>query len=372
MKSRLILFFLISAISSVTHLGAEKPGISLMRFSAERVSLAKNHYTRRMRKAKGILTGVVMGVPAAVLGGWWALRKGRQAWNRRGKAEEISRAKTRLQDSRACRQNLVEKINLSFSPQSSGTNASAMPDPSTPQSEMIQALNVMGKTESLLEQDLKRLEGQQEQPQNFFTVPQSPSNLFSQTLKMGVAIGVAGLIITAGHQIFRVTSGTLDEMIQLWWRGYHYWYRALEEQTRGIMTELREVLYQARRTTQQTPTEQQLLVTRQQRRGNIATEMNSHYRLDIITLYQRLVGSFERLVGLMLIIASPEQQMAVQQSITTIAEHLNAVAQSLECDLNDSIQGVATHYSNETLDRYYEVVEAITVYFTTFRMYLKK
>jgi len=313
----------------------------LSRISLERVDKALLHYRSRMLRIKATTFATVAAL--TVLTGYGVYR----AWTG-GKSKEVRDIETQIQD-------LNNQIINADQSQSRLTDG--------------QIIRLQARITAL------------QSNRNIKLGVQSTSQTYNGTfwgiftsfpIRAALTLGFAGLVVTSGYQVFRVISGTLDEAIKLLWHGYEYWHAALEEQVRTLMTELCESFDQARKVVQQTSTEQQLIIARQQRRAPLAYEVSSHYRLDIVTLYQRLVGAFERLVALMIIIAPAEHHEVMQQQVASIIAQFDRFAASLEVDLNGSTQGMLTRYSNKTLDTYHECVERTTIFLTTYRVHLRK
>jgi hypothetical protein len=313
----------------------------LSRISLERVDKALLHYRSRMLRIKATTFATVAAL--AGLTGYGAYR----AWTG-GKSKEIRDIETQIQ---AYNKRIIDA------------------DQSTP--------SLTGDQISRLQAQITALQSNRNLELGVQPTSQTHNGTFwgivtSFPIRAALTLGFAGLVVTSGYQVFRVVSGTLDEAIKLLWHGYEYWHAALEEQVRTLMTELCESFDQARKVVQQTSTEQQLIIARQQRRAPLAYEVSSHYRLDIVTLYQRLVGAFERLVALMIIIAPAEHHEVMQQQVASIIAQFDRFAASLEVDLNGSSQGMLTRYSNKTLDTYHECIERTTIFLTTYRVHLRK
>ncbi|MDQ5890447.1 MAG: hypothetical protein QG604_321 [Candidatus Dependentiae bacterium] len=339
-------FFILvlSCVCMVQNLSAETPDqtfiISLSRFNLDRVDAARRYFERRMRRLKTITMGasgaVVLGVVGKYVISHWRSRALSEVDDKRRKEYEFARER------------LVE-----LSKDSKAT-----------------AVEIQAKTALATE---LRLSGQGMPGSAVTELPQKPESKITETLRFGLTLGAIGFIVTSGQQVFRVCSGTFEEMLYLWWNGYEYWYSPLEDQVRAVMNQLRDSFYQARKVAQQSTTDQQSLIpTRQQRRVPLTYEISSHYRLDIVTMYQQLIGGFERLTALMFLMSPSEHHSVMQQHIGAIANKLDRVAYSLECDLNENTHGMLTHYSNSTLDGYHESVEAISIFLTTYRTYLRK
>lgn len=315
------------------------PTTRLSRMSTSRIDAALSHYRGRMRRVQAtIYTTIVAAVGLTGVGVY-------QLKNRnKGDKKSIQQNQTLVA--------LQNKI-LALNPESEADR------------EKASLLNLQQQT--LVNQMTRRNSNQAQADTSTFW-----GLINTQSIKFIFTVAGIGLAITAGHQVFKVLAGTLEEMLQLWWHGYEYWYTSLEEQVRTLMNELKESFYQARKVAQQTSTEQQLVIARQQRRAPLAYEVSSHYRLDIVTMYQRLIGSFERLVALMLIIAPYEHHDLMHQNVAMIIGQCDRLATSLELDLNENTHGMLTHYSNKTLDMYHECVERMTIFLTTYRVYLRK
>jgi len=318
-------------------------GVSLLRVSLDRIVMAQAHYKRRMNKARAGSTLLVFGVPLFLIGSAWGIPYARRKYYERKNAADLKAVKKRVEEAKLFLQ-----------------------DERTPENEADQLRNLETLQGFRAEQARLEGEGGGQAPQ-----AQASASFWRESLKFGCALGIAGVVMSGGHQLLRVFSGTIDEMIQLWWRGYEYWYVALEEQAKGLMEDLVEVLFQARRMTQQTTTEQQLLAARQQRYGQV-NQVSASYRHAVVKSYQVLVPNLERITALMFIIAPGENHMLIRQQFNSFATKLDKLAEALEVDLNDNVQGLPTHYSNNSLDACHEVRESMTLFLSTFRTYLKK
>jgi hypothetical protein len=325
----------------------------LSRMSVERIDKALLSYRGRMRRIKATSYATVAGIVGLAGYGVYRAWTGGKSQNVRALEKQI----ISLQDALSGRDKQDPEKR---------TNGTVPANPGLTLEQIQQ-----------LEAQVRALQGQRDLA--FNQQPASNANngtvwgiLTGIPIRAALTLGFIGLVITSGYQVFRVVSGTLDEALQLLWHGYEYWYAGLEEQLRTLMNELRESFYQARKVVQQTSTEQQLIIARQQRRAPLAYEVSSHYRLDIVTLYQRLVGAFERLIALMLIIAPEEHHEVMQQQVAAIIAQFDRFAISLESDLNENTHGLLTHYSNKTLDTYHECIERVTIFLTTYRVHLRK
>jgi len=322
----------------------------LSRFSLDRVDKAVLHYRKRMFRIKATTFATVAALTA--LTGYGVYR----AWTG-GKSKDVKHLE-------ANRQKLLDQL--------TGETADTRASNTVPRT-----VNLTQDQLNLIRQQIDAYNLEINQRSGVQSTSQAHNGTFwgivtSFPIRAALTLGLAGLVVTSGYQVFRVVSGTLDEAIKLLWHGYEYWHAALEEQVRTLMTELCESFDQARKVVQQTSTEQQLIIARQQRRAPLAYEVSSHYRLDIVTLYQRLVGAFERLVALMIIIAPAEHHEVMQQQVASIIAQFDRFAASLEVDLNGSSQGMLTRYSNKTLDTYHECIERTTIFLTTYRVHLRK
>ncbi len=350
MKFVSLVLSLFCATSAVSAALIDQPTIiSLSRFSPDRVAAARSHFERRMYQIKRTTLGVigVLGLGVVVKYGpsWWRAYKGPSD------AEKEKTEEMRVLDERL--QNALRRLD-------------AVKDDAarTVASSELAAVNgaIEAKLNLYRQKDgIKRVEA-----------PTQQQGIVGSTLRNAALLGIAGLVLTSGQQIFRVCSGTIEEVLYLWFKGYEYWYSPLVEQLRALMNELRESFYQARKLAQQSNNDPQLLLARQQRRGAVSYEISTHYRLDIVTMYQRMVSTVERLVALMFIMAPMDHHPVMQQHIVAIAGKLNRVSELLECDLNENTHGMLTLYSNATLDAYYECVEAITIFQSTYSTYLRR
>jgi hypothetical protein len=325
----------------------------LSRMSVDRVDKALLHYRARMRRIKATTFATV--AVLAGLTGYGVYR----AWTG-GKSKEVKDIEANI---RALQDQLSGKSSQSSTDKNNGVI------PKNPGYSDLQIKQI--------EAQVRALQGQRDLALNVPSTTRASSGsvwdiVTGVPIRAALTLGLAGLIITSGYQVFRVVSGTLDEALQLLWHGYEYWYSSVEEQMRTLMNELRESFYQARKVVQQTSTEQQLIIARQQRRAPLSYEVSSHYRLDIVTLYQRLVGAFERLIALMLIIAPEEHHEVMRQQVAAIIAQFDRFAASLESDLNENTHGLLTHYSNKTLDTYHECIERMTIFLTTYRVHLRR
>jgi hypothetical protein len=322
----------------------------LSRMSVERIDKALLSYRGRMRRIKATSYATVAGIVG--LAGYGMYR----AWTG-GKSKDVQHLEKN-------RQQLLDQ--LTGETQDTRSN-----------DKMPNKVTISEDQQVFLQRQIAAYTTEIDQKQNLQPASNANNGTFwgivtGFPIRAALTLGFAGLVVTSGYQVFRVVSGTLDEALQLLWHGYEYWYAGLEEQLRTLMNELRESFYQARKVVQQTSTEQQLIIARQQRRAPLAYEVSSHYRLDIVTLYQRLVGAFERLIALMLIIAPEEHHEVMQQQVAAIIAQFDRFAISLESDLNENTHGLLTHYSNKTLDTYHECIERVTIFLTTYRVHLRK
>ena len=361
MKKVIMMFALLGCLNGATSAGTDEatdttfnfdlfespaPATRLSRMSMARIDAAHLYYRSRMRRIQATIY-------TTLLAGAVGIGAGVYSWkNRRQSNEEVKHLEE-------LRDGLEKQITQDYA-----KGETPSPEPSNKEERKRVESRI-----KIYNERIARLLGKGPSQQFNGTFW---GTVVGQPLKVALTLGLAGLVVTAGHQVFRVVSGTLGEVLQLWWHGYEYWYSSLEEQVRTLMNELRESFYQARKVAQQTSTEQQLVIARQQRRAPLAYEISSHYRLDIVTMYQRLIGAFERLVALMTIIAPSEHHDLMQQNIATIVAQCERLAVSLEADLNENTHGMLTHYSNRTLDLYHECAERMTIFLTTYRVYLRK
>jgi|GEM_PF-3418037 len=196
------------------------------------------------------------------------------------------------------------------------------------------------------------------------------NGMFSPIFWQILQIGLAGIIIVAGHRLFDFLIDTLKEGGRLAFRGYNHWHTMLEAQAKLLISGLFDTVQQARKAALQTTTEQQLMLARQQRRGAPLRDASTHFRMDIVTSYQQLLHTFSQLVAVVLIIAPPAQHQLILQHVSVVAKRLDAVAESLETDLNESFYGMIIHYSNHTVDMLAACMEALTIFLTSTRTYL--
>jgi len=350
MKIKILIIGLFSMAPALAATPVLQPTIiTLSRFSPDRVAAARSHFERRMYQIKrttlAVLGGIGLGVVIKYGPGWYRAYKGPTEAEKK-KIEEFEKLDARLQGALA-RLDAVE---------SDAARATASAEVAAINGSIEAKYNYYAQKEGA-----KRPEA-----------PQQQSGIIGTTLRNAALLGIAGLVLTSGQQVFRVCSGTMEEVFYLWVKGYEYWYSPLVEQLRALMNELRESFYQARKIAQQSNNDPQLLIARQQRRGAVSYEISTHYRLDIVTMYQRIVSTFERLVALMFIMSPIDHHPVMQQHIVSIAVKLNRVSELLECDLNENTHGMLTLYSNATLDAYYECVEAITIFQSTYSTYLQR
>jgi len=323
MKKVLIAVLLISSAVMPAGEVVDRLCITLNRFDFDRVQGAKKYFEARMSKTRAAVFGT-LGLGAAAVAGY-----GVYNWHKSTVAGDAESG--------------IAKLSLA-------TDADHA---------KIKAAYHQQKALKLARESA----GTTVKPQGMF------ERLVERPLKITFWGGMLLIALASGHQIFRVVSGTMEDALQLLWHGYEYWYADYEEQVNRLMNQLREAFYQARKAAQQTNVEQQLLLARQQRRTQA---MSFHNRLDIVTLYQRLVSTLERVAALMFIVSPAEHHSLMQQHLMVIQSQIARVAESLECDLNESTQGMLTHYSNNTLDSYHECVESIGIYLSTYRTYLPK
>jgi len=313
------------SVSSVSAQQVDRLHITLNKFDTGRVSALKDHFKARMKKIRLVLLGAATAVVGLGAGYYYKTSKEQAVGD--VDVNNITNTTDSLQEK-------LLKMKLLVSERKARTYSSASG----------QSKNNNGFLERLLE----------------------------QPLKMTLWVGLGLTLLASGHQIFRVFSGTMEDALQLLWYGYEYWYASYEEQTSTIVAQLRESFNQARKAASQTTLEQQLLFARQQRRADFSYQVNSHYRLDIVTLYQRLISSLERIVALMLIVLPEENHPLINQHVAVIQAQINATGESLERDLNENTHGTFTHYSNNTFDLYDESADSIGIFLSTYRTYLPK
>ena len=188
-------------------------------------------------------------------------------------------------------------------------------------------------------------------------------------IKLGAALGVAGLVLTTGQNVLRVLSGTLEDSLSIWWRGYKYWYNAEEQKLRSTLINLRESLQQARKIAQSGYDATAFARTRSRQFGYA---MTSHYRADITTMYQVSMSTLEKVVALMYTMAPEEHHRAIYGYVSKQNSLISKLAESLQYDLNENTHGMLTHYSNKTIDLYHELFESIEIFLSTYRAYLHR
>ena len=313
------------SVSGVSAQQVDRLHITLNKFDTARVSALKEHFKARMKKIRLVL----LGTATAVVG------LGAGYYYKTSKEQAVGDADVKnITNSADSPEQKLLKMKLLASERKARAYSSASG----------QSKNNNGFLERLLE----------------------------QPLKMTLWVGLGLTLLASGHQIFRVFSGTMEDALQLLWYGYEYWYASYEEQTSTIVAQLRESFNQARKAASQTTVEQQLLFARQQRRADFSYQVNSHYRLDIVTLYQRLISSLERIVALMLIVLPEENHPLINQHVAVIQAQINATGESLERDLNENTHGTFTQYSNNTFDLYDESADSIGIFLSTYRTYQPK
>lgn len=312
------------SMSTVSAQQMDRLHIKLHAFDFDRVLASKKYFEKRMAKTRAVLLGSAA-VLAGSVAGYYGYKKYQE---------------TTVQTS-----DIDSKIHA--------INATGGSD-----AEKLVKMNLLAS-----ERKARSFDSNHHQPGGLL------ERVIERPLKMTLWVGFGLTLLASGHQIFRVFSGTMEDALQLLWHGYECWYVKYEDQVRTLMAQLREAFYEARKMAQQSSVEQQLLLARQQRRAQLSA-MNAHDRSGIVMRYQELVATLERVVALMLIILPEENHPLVNQHVSVIQTQLNAVGESLECDLNENTHGMLTHYSNNTLDSYHECVESIGIFLSTYRTYL--
>lgn len=196
-------------------------------------------------------------------------------------------------------------------------------------------------------------------------------NGMSGPIRLGVTLGTAGVVLNVGTQILNVVGGTLEELINLWLRGYRYWYNALEQEVRTAFAELREGLNQSRKVAS-SGFDPNSMKGMSRRYASQTRAIGTHYRADVITMYQVGLGKLERLVALMYLLASEENHAVIDRHASKSITVIDRFKESLQYDLNENTHGTLTHYSNHTMDLFQIVDETIQIFLTTYRVYLKK
>ena len=349
MNKRLLLAFLLplqfGQVFSENDRAPALGEISLEQFNMDRVVDARAHYKRRMRHVQYALWGILGGVGAVTVVGLGVAHV-----RNRPSVEQ-----TNLQ--RATRQ--LGAVNTSaVYAQAPATTAPGAP-PAQPPMSIPEFQALTNQVNALAQAENGQTGGNQEGLLSGWSSP----------IKLGLALGVAGVVMTIGTQILHVVAGTLEELISLWVRGYQYWYNALEQEVKTTFAELRDSLNQARKIAS-SGFDSGVLKGPGRRYASQTRAVGTHYRADITTMYQVGLGKLERLVALMYLMAPEENHSVIHRHISKLSGMIEHFRDSLQYDLNENTHGTLTHYSNRTMELFQELDENIQILLTTYRVYL--
>lgn len=376
--------------------------VRLERFSFARVNAARQMYARRMRKTKLATTAVVGSLAAMVAGGigykiYTSRQKNKQEKlkQRLGKIEKMAVHNGLLDGTTE----LTDQILFQNQNWAKGLKESMFPnkyEPTTVQgwfariaklekpdpSCVIQTAQFDAKKTTQAKQVYSALQSDyknrvEEIKSNINAIKDETNSVEKLDEKgwslgdkiiwapvmFGMAVGVAGLVFTTGQHVLRVISGTLEETLNLWARGYTYWYNALAERVQASFNNLRESLIQARKISQNNYDPG--VLTRHVQRLSSGAVVSTHYRADIITMYQVGLGMLERLTAVMYLRAPEEQHAALHNQTIKLSHKINSFADCLERDLNERTQGFLTHYQEETLEKYHQAFEEVQIILAT-------
>lgn len=359
--------------------------ITLGRFSMDRVAGAREYLTRRMRRIRRTINGTLITGVLAIGGsiGWklWENHKKKQEEAAHlPEVGELMVTNPDFDQDESISADNPKKISIERAYELLGEPPAEDDDGFDKKITIWRAKKELLDSRQRIHQNKKNNRFKQRKDEREERRGDSLMGRAMSPVKWAFAIGLGGLILTTGQHALRVLSGTLEEALNLWWRGYMYWYNTLEQRVRSTMGELRDGLHQARKIAQSGV--DAALLTRQMRHTAPGHTASTHYRADITMMYQISVGMLERLVALMYIIAPQENHTAIYRNVKKLArlingytdkqgKHVNGLGDNLEHDLNENTNGTLTHYSNKTIDMYHNVFEFAQIFLTTYRVYLK-
>lgn len=318
--------------------------ITLERFNMDRVIDARNHYKGRMRNVQYTLWAILGGIGAVTVAGGIAAHVYSKPTIEQGQLQSLER-----------RLGAVNAAQVyAPPPETPGVQPPMTPQQFQALTQQVQALSSAQRARGNTSNDSGLLSGG-----------------WSSPLKFGFMLGIAGVVMTIGTQVLHVVAGTLEELISLWVNGYKYWYKALEQEVRTTFGELNDALVQARKIAN-SGFEGGTLKGPGRRYSSQTRAMGKHYRSDIATMYQTGLSKLERLVALMYLMSSHENQAAINRHVSSLAKLIEQLRDSLQYDLNENTHGTLTHYSNRTMDLFREFNESNQIFLSNFREFFAK
>lgn len=343
--------------------------VRIERFSFARVSAARQMFARRMRKTRLATTAVIGSLGAMVVGGigykmYGSYQKGKAETEKAKLGEREALDVNGVQGSGGEGVVTIEDVLNVPTTTTRGLWAKAAKLPKPVLSGSAQEKKVKQREYDQIRQSvLDQIEGLASSSSDATTATKKPwsmwDNIIWAPVMLGLTVGIAGLVFTTGQHALRVVSGTLEEALNLWAHGYKYWYNSLAERVQATFNNLRESLIQARKIAQSSYDPG--VLTRHVQRLSSGAVVSTHYRADIITMYQVGLGMLERLIAVMYLRAPEEQHVALHNQAIKLSHKINAFANRLERDLNEGTHGFLTDYQDSTLEKYHAAFEEVQI-----------
>jgi len=209
--------------------------------------------------------------------------------------------------------------------------------------------------------------------------------MLKQPIAWAIGVGVGGGVVAGLAPLVKIIYETSGEAVRLSWHGYDYWFGQLNERLAADISRLCASLgvrlqdAEANISFQTNDDEQFPLARAAQiiQQNNRVRDLQEHrrsdiekyYRATVITEYQCVLGTLERLIALMFEIAPQDKHTLLAQGVDKLSCRINRLVHSLERDLNADTRMIATYYSATTRQYAHELYEEIKIFVNRFNVY---